>query len=73
MPNNITQIKQLANLLKSSSNPQQLISNLVNQNPQMRQVLNMLQSSGKSPRDLFYELAKQKGVDPNQIINMLNQ
>ena len=73
LPNNMNQIKQIANLFKSSANPQQLISNLMNQNPQIRQVMNMVQSSGKSPKDLFYELAKQKGVDPNQIINMLNQ
>lgn len=73
LPNNFNQVKQMLNLVKGSSNPQQLISNMLSQNPQMRQVMNMIQSSGKSPKDLFYELATQKGIDPNQIINMLNQ
>lgn len=71
LPNNLQQIKQMANLFKNAKNPQQLISNMVNQNPQMRQMMNTLQNSGKSPKDLFYEMAKQKGIDPNQIINML--
>ena len=68
MPNNM---QQLVNLFKNARNPQQLIANMVNQNPQAKQILNLLQTSGKSPKDLFYEMAKQKGVDPNQIINML--
>ena len=71
LPNNLRQIKQMANLVKNVNNPQQLLTNLVNQNPQMKQVLDMIQTSGKSPRDLFYEMANQKGVDPNQILNLL--
>ena len=71
LPNNLRQIKQMANLVKNVNNPQQLLTNLVSQNPQMKQVLDMIQSSGKSPRDLFYEMANQKGVDPNQILNLL--
>lgn len=71
LPNNIQQIKQMMNAFRGAKNPQQMIMNMANQNPQVRQVMNMVQNSGKSPKDLFYEMAKQKGVDPNQIINML--
>lgn len=71
LPNNMKQIQQMANMFKNAKNPQQLIMNMVNQNPQMKQVLEMLQNSNKSPKDLFYEMAQQKGVDPNQILSML--
>lgn len=71
LPNNFAQIKQMMNAVKNSSNPQQLIGNMMNQNPQIRQVMNMVQSSGKSPKDLFYEMAKQRGINPDEIINML--
>ena len=71
LQNNFKQIKQMMNMCKGASNPQQLIMNLANQNPQMKQVINLIQNSGKSPKDLFYEMAQQKGIDPNQIINML--
>ncbi len=57
--------------LKNSKNPQQLLMNMAQQNPKTKQVLDMINSSGKSPKDLFYAMAKQKGIDPNQILNML--
>lgn len=71
LPNNISQIKNMMNLFKGAKNPQQMLMNMANQNPQMRQVMNLIQNSNKSPKDLFYEMAQQKGIDPNQIINML--
>lgn len=71
VPTNLKQIQQMASMFKNAKNPQQLIMNMVNQNPQMKQMLEMLQNSNKSPKDLFYEMAQQKGVDPNQILSML--
>ena len=58
--------------LKNSKNPMQLLTNMASQNPQVKQTLEMINSSGQSPKDLFYAMAKQKGVDPNQILSMLN-
>ena len=59
-------------MMRSSRNPQQMLMNMAQQNPQVKQAFNMISNSGKSPKDLFYELAKQKGVDPNQILSMFN-
>lgn len=59
-------------MMRSSRNPQQMLMNMVQQNPQVKQTLDMISNSNKSPKDLFYELAKQKGVDPNQILSMFN-
>lgn len=70
MPN-LNNLKQMMGLFKGANNPQQLLANLVNQNPQMRQVIQLVNSSGKSPKDLFYQLAKQRGVDPNEILKQL--
>ena len=57
--------------IKNSKNPQQMLMNMAQQNPQTKQIIDMINSSGQSPKDLFYQMAKQKGVDPNQILNML--
>lgn len=54
------------------SNPQQMLANLMQTNPKAQQVMNMIRQSNKSPKELFYELARQKGVDPNQILNLFN-
>ena len=71
LPNNMSQLKQAMSMLKGSKNPQQLLMNMMNQNPQLKQVMDLVKNSNKSPKDLFYEMAQQRGVDPNEIINML--
>lgn len=65
------QMKQMMNALRTSKNPHQLFLNMLGNNPQLKQTIQMIQQSGKSPKDLFYQMAQQKGVDPNQIINLL--
>ena len=66
--NNTQRIKQLAQLIKSSNNPQMMIYNLLNQNPQTSQLIN---NFGGNPKTAFYNLAQQKGIDPNQVIDMI--
>ena len=60
----------MMNAIKASANPQLALQSLLNQNPQMQQVYNLIQSSG-NPQQLFYELAQQRGVDPNSILQQL--
>ena len=57
----------------NSSNPSELIQNLISQNPKMNNVMQLLQSSGKTPKEFFYQMAKQKGVNPDQFLNSLLQ
>lgn len=59
------------NLLKSIKNPQQFLINMAQNDPKVKQTLDMIKMSNKSPKDLFYEMAHQKGVDPDSILNML--
>ena len=67
----VTQVKQMMNLFQNAGNPQQMLQSVAQSNPQFQQVMNLVQSSNMSPKDLFYKMAKQKGVDPDQIIKML--
>ena len=64
-------VKQMANMMKMYSNPQMMLNQLAQNNPQAKELVNLLQNSGKSPKDLFYQMAQEKGVDPNEILNML--
>lgn len=68
---NLNKVKQMMNMFKGAGNPQQLLNNMLSQNPQMQNVMQLVNNSGKNPKDLFYELAKQKGVDPNEILRQL--
>ena len=49
------------------SNPISYIQNI----PEMKSVLNLVQQGGGNAQQLFYQLAEQKGVDPNSILDML--
>ena len=61
----------MANMMKSMQNPQAMINQLSQNNPQVKEVMNLIQNSGKSPKDLFYQMAQEKGVDPEEILKML--
>lgn len=61
----------MVNLIKSSKNPQAMMQSMINQNPQMKQVMEMVNKNGGNPKDAFYALAKEKGVNPDDILNLL--
>ena len=60
----ISQIQQAVQLAKG--NPMALM-----QGPQYQQAMNLIQQAGGDARAAFYSLARQKGVDPEQILSML--
>jgi len=62
--------KNIQSLLKSS-NPQELIQSLVQNNPQMQSVLQLFQNSKMTPKQFFYQYAQQMGIDPDQFINSI--
>jgi hypothetical protein len=67
----VQQIKSMVQMLKGQANPMQVIQSMAAQNPQLSQVINMLNGSGMSAKDLFMQTAQQRGIDPNMIIDML--
>lgn len=58
-------------MLKHSSNPKQLLMTLANQDYRVASVLKEVQANGGDARSLFFQKAKQMGIDPNTIINQL--
>lgn len=64
-------IQQMATMMKTMKNPQAMLNQLAQSNPQVKDLMTMLQSSGKSPKDLFYQVAQEKGIDPEEILKML--
>ena len=64
-------LQQMINMVSRSNNPMQLMQTMAQSNPQLKSILNLIQTSQKSPKDLFFEMAQQRGVDPQQILQML--
>ena len=70
-PNNLDRIKQMMNFVKNSRDPRIALESMIQSNPQMQNVMDMVRQNGGDPKAAFLNLAKQKGVDPNDILNML--
>lgn len=64
-------IKNMMSMVSGAQNPNMMISQLMNSNPQMKQVMDLINSAGGDPKRAFYELAQQKGVDPQEILDMM--
>ena len=62
----INQLQQTFQKIKAMSNPMGYIQNI----PGMSDVLSLVNQKGGNAKQLFYSLAQQKGVDPEQILNM---
>lgn len=53
--------------LKSSQNPQQIISQL----PQYQATLQYINQNGGDAKTAFYNACSQKGINPNDILNQI--
>ena len=69
--NNLSKIKQMMNMVRSAGNPQAMIQFIAQNNPQMKQVMDIVHQSGGDPKAAFYKMAEEKGVNPEQILEML--
>lgn len=69
MLQNIQQVKGMMQQMKTIQNPNIALQQMAQSNPQMQNVLQMCQ--GKNPKDVFYSMCQQRGIDPEQILSML--
>ena len=69
--NNLSQIKNMMNMVRFAGNPQAMLQSMIQNNPQMRQVMDLINQSGGDPKAAFYKLAQEKGIDAQQILDML--
>ena len=63
-------IQKIIQMAKSGNNPQQLLNSLAGQNPQLNQVMQLINSGKMTPKQIFMNMANQQGVNPNDIISM---
>lgn len=65
---------QMFQMLRGAQNPQQMFQNMLMQNPQMSSALSQIQNStqGSSPRDVAMQLARQRGMSEQEVMNMFN-
>ena len=65
---------QMFQMLRGSQNPKQMFQNMLQQNPQISSALSQIQNStqGANPRDVAMQLARQRGMSEQEVMNMFN-
>ena len=71
MPKPMNPIKSMMNKIKFAVNPNQAMADMINSNPRLLQLFTTLKNNGGSAQEFFYEMAKLKGVNPDDILNQL--
>lgn len=63
--------KQILRQVMSLSNPQAMMNQMLMNNPNVQQALNFIKQTGNNPKTAFINLAKQKGVNPEDFMKEL--
>ena len=67
LPSNVM---DMIRTFKGMSNPQQMINQMMEQNPQIK---SLIQAANGNPEKAFRDMAKKMNIDPDEFINMLKQ
>ena len=68
---NLQGVKQMIDMVRSAGNPNAMLQSMMQNNPQMQQVMNLVQQHGNDPQKAFYALCEQRGIDPQPILDTL--
>ena len=65
------QLRQMVQLYKNSKNPMLAMQNMLEQNKELKTVMNFVNKNGGNAQQLFYELAREAGADPQEVLKGL--
>ena len=58
-------------MVNASQNPQAMLNQLMSNNPQMKQVMDVINQNGGDPQKAFYAMADKLGVNPQDVFDMM--
>lgn len=67
---NANSLSEMWSQIKQAPNPEQALFNMFSQT-QLQKVMNYIKQNGGDARSAYYNMAAQKGVDPNSILKFL--
>ena len=65
------QLKQMMNAVKMAQNPTAMLNQMAMNNPQLKQVMDIVGQYGGDVSKALTDIAGQNGIDPNELINLL--
>lgn len=57
--------------VRKAGNPQAMLTQMASNNPQLREVMTYVNQNGGDAKKAFYQMAQQKGVNPDEILAIL--
>ena len=73
MNQNNNYINNLNQLMSMGQNPQQIVQNVIANNPQLQQTFSQMAQNNMTPRDMCMQIARQRGIDLTPMIQFMNQ
>lgn len=67
--NRIGQMKNMLDTFRNSKNPMMLFQQMAQKNPQFQPVLQMMKQ-GMNPNQIFENVCKERGINPQEFMNM---
>ena len=64
-------VRQMMNTVRAAQNPQVALNQIIMNNPQMKQVMEIVQKHGGDPMTAFRKEAEAAGINPDEIMRML--
>lgn len=64
-------VRQMMSAVQAAGNPALALQQMAGNNPMMQQAMQLVQQSGGDGKAAFEKLARDSGIDPNQILAML--
>ena len=69
--NKISSVQDMMRMVQTAGNPQAAMSQLMQSNPMMAQVMQYVQQNGGDAKAAFYKAAQDMGIDPNSVLSQL--
>lgn len=66
-----TGLKNALQVVQSASDPQQTFMRMLQGNPNVKAVMDIVNQHGGDPQRAFYAEAERRGIDPEQVLSML--
>lgn len=63
----------LLSMLAGGNNPQEIVNNMVRNNPQLNAVLNQARTSGMSMKDFTMQYARQNGINLQPMLDIMSR
>ena len=64
-------VRQMMSMVRTAQNPQAVLNQLIMNNPQMKQVMDIVQKHGGDPMVALREEAQAAGISPEEILGMI--